>query len=699
MAQAPPAAGAALPPPARQALPVLPLPANTPASYLDYLNDAQHDPYRDLPTGYTDIMDVFNIELNNANAITPLGVQNLVLSADGAMPLLLLHGGQIHTYLQPSLFRRRIGLPTTQWDDSLFVTKGNLVHNQPVTANWLTTYFHQVGQQLLAPTVLTIQTAFTADPLTQALGPYANGDAGTELIRVRRTCYCPAPYAALIIGNPVTPREAFTIIYSQIVIDQREAECHALIKILQAALLEGPNTGPSPLQLAIVPTAPLADALLMNHRNVTLFRDFPKLDHNLPRIQQNQTANRLGELVDDSRRNREEEKRLKALEKQKSPMDLVGATGVATLCRFVRVPDQLMLPTIYARLASASRHNRLAELQWAIDAEKTRLGYNRLEFIAVPSLLQLVTSVRWVMVHHSSLSSGLQPFIFGDTTPEEAQEMSSFYQLVLAGQAAPNLTDAARLLTPKKPNLPRHLFQTRQMLQRMEIMFCILLGINHAFTVNLTQFLKDFVDRQSTLFYYKPVSPGYTLCMPILVIQWITLRIDWWFRAQAVTDVAIPPPNLGELFTNMELGAHWEPVLSPTILSEFGPAPVMHHNFPLPAPAPEPRQAPPPPSGTPSGESSGAANPIPNRMTTNQEYKEDLFGVYKAMNLSHQRLRNSCAVRPPISPHSQTGGEMCLSWNVKGVCNLCCGRAYDHKPHTEANNQALLQWCQTHYHE
>ena len=667
-----------------------PLPVGATASYVDYLHDASHDPYRELPGGYTEIMEVFNIDLNNQAVATPAVVQSLVLSAEGAMPLLLLHGGMIHTYMQPSLFRRRIGLPQTQWDNCVFLTKGNLINNQAVTANWLTEYFHQVPQQHRVPTLATIQTSFLADPGLETLGPYADGEAGTELVRTRRTCFCPSSYAALIVEAPVTPRVAFGLLHTQMVIERREAECAPLLKFLQLAIVQTANGGPSPLELVVAPTAPLADAVLMNHRNVVLFKDFPLLDSNLPRVQQNQIANRLGELVEGTRAGREEERARREADRNKQPMDLLGATGVATLCRFARVPDQTLLPPLFGRLASASRHNRLPELQWAIDAEKNRLGYTRLHFTAVPALLQLVVTVRWTMTHHDSLSSGLQPYIFGDTTPEEAQEMSNFYQLVTAGQAAPNLEDAATLMTPKKPNLPKHLFQAREMLQRLQIMFSILLGVEHGFTVNLTQFLRDFVDRESTLFWYRPVSPGYTLCMPILIIQWITLRVDWWFKAQGVSDLAVAPPNLGELFTNIELGSHWEPVLSPSILSEYT----------APTPPAPPTMAAPPAAGRPAqaGEATEQTG-LPNRMVTNEHYKEALFGTYKAMGLNHARLRNRCTVRPPPSSFSRTGGEMCLSFNIKGICNMRCGKAYDHREQSESDNQKLVTWCQEHYHE
>ena len=672
------------------AAPILPVPASRNQSYVDYLNDISNDPYRDLPTGYTDIMDVFAIGLNNQIALPPAEVQSLVLSAEGSMPLLLLHDGFIHCYLQPTQFRRRIGLPATSWDNRMFVTKGNLHNNQPITANWSSEYFHQVPAQILSPTVVTIQTAFAADPLQLMMGPYGQGDQGTELLRVRRTCYCPGAYAALILDTPVTPRTAFNLIYGQLSVDNKVNECEALVHFLQVALVATANNGPSPLQLATTPTAPLGDRELVIHRTNILHRDFPMLDANLPRLQQNQIANRLGELVEDNRLHREAEKVQRDASRNKEPVDLVGATGVAKLCRYQRVPDQSQLQPIYSRLASASRHNRLAELQWAVDAERSRLGYHRLNFIVTPSLLNMIVSVRWIMDHHDNITSGFQPYLFGDTTPEESRTMSSLYQLVTSGQAAPTLQDAATLVTPSKPVLPSHLFQSREMLQRMQIMFHVSMGINHPFSNNLSQFLRDFVDRESSLFWYVPKSPGYKLCMPLLTIHWIMLRTDHWFRTQAVSDIAIPPPNLGELFTDIELGKHWEPTLPTSLLMTFqGPV--------RPVPIPRPQSAPPTQQGggEPSGHPSG--NPIPNRIVHNENYKTAMFNTFKEMQVNHTALRNRITIRPPPSPHSTNGGEMCLSYHIKGMCNARCGRAEDHKSHTDAQDQPLVAWCNAHY--
>ena len=157
-----------------------------------------------------------------------------------------------------------------------------------------------------------------------------------------------------------------------------------------------------------------------------------------------------------------------------------------------------------------------------------------------------------------------------------------------------------------------------------------------------------------------------------------------------VSDVAVPPPNLGELFTNIELGSHWEPVLSLSVLSEYT-APAAPARPSIGAPQGAGR-------GSQTGENTDQAG-LPNRMVTNENYKEALFGTYKVMGLNHARLRNSCTVRPHPPSFSRTGGEMFLPFNIKGICNMRCGKAYDHREHSDSDNKKLVAWCQEHYHK
>ena len=138
--------------------PILPCVPATNHSYFIYLNNSLNNTY------YDDIMEVFSISLNNQHVLTPTEVQNLVLSVHGVMPLLLLHNSLMDCYLQPSLFCQCIGIPDTSWNKSMFTTKRSQYNNHAITVNWLMEYFHPVKQQVLSPTMATIQTSFAASP-------------------------------------------------------------------------------------------------------------------------------------------------------------------------------------------------------------------------------------------------------------------------------------------------------------------------------------------------------------------------------------------------------------------------------------------------------------------------------------------------------------------------------------------------------
>ena len=127
-------------------------------------------------------------------------------------------------------------------------------------------------------------------------------------------------------------------------------------------------------------------------------------------------------------------------------------------------------------------------------------------------------------------------------------------------------------------------------------------------------------------------------------------------------DAAVNFSNLGQLFIDIDLETQWEPRLSPHILSEF------EGNNPYQAPTGILPTLPPtlPPSGVPantppSGNSPPGGNPIPNQIVTNTNYNTDIFEVYKNKRLNHGVLRNNLTARPPASPHSSFGEEMCLS--------------------------------------
>ena len=88
---------------------------------------------------------------------------------------------------------------------------------------------NQLRAQLRVATPPAIDTALAGDPNAQLLGPFIDTDADTELIRYRRTCYVPPCYVPLFLAGPLSPRDAWIIVKSQIDTDNNAVSCSALV--------------------------------------------------------------------------------------------------------------------------------------------------------------------------------------------------------------------------------------------------------------------------------------------------------------------------------------------------------------------------------------------------------------------------------------------------------------------------------------
>ncbi|CAK9046738.1 CvfB_WH domain-containing protein (Fragment), partial [Durusdinium trenchii] len=421
------------------------------AFYSSFFADASHDVFNG---DYTSAMLPYDVPLQgNANLLSPEQVKTLVVGARAQRvptAFLLYHGGRLHIYLQVDKFHPRLGMPPSPWDDKLFAQKGDLHRNQAVLVEWKSEYFHQLNQQLLVPMPGTIDAILAGQPDVELLGPYAQGEAGTELIKVRRTCFVPPKYIGMFLGEPLTPREAWERVRGQIVIDGNEASCHALVKYLQAALTQ-PAAGEEPLlSLTEAPTAPLADALLLEHRRRILCEDFPELGLEANGHQQeDQIAVSIGELVRDNQAAREEARQEKQREKAKGVEDMLGETGVQKLLRWSQVEAVTEVQDIWRDLAKAKKAQQLGVLQWAIDRTKEEFGEGELQFIVTPAVLEVIKSLRFAMVTNDHVSTGLQPFLFPEEAVEGALNSKALYEAMYEGSNAPPLSEFAVVMQAK----------------------------------------------------------------------------------------------------------------------------------------------------------------------------------------------------------------------------------------------------------
>jgi len=666
------------------------------ALYSNFFSDANRDVFKG---DYAAAMAPYDVPLQgNANVLAPEQVKTLVVGARAQRvptAFLLYHGGRLHVYLQVDKFHPRLGMPPCDWDDKLFAQKGDLHRNQAVLVEWKSDYFHQLNQQVLVPAPATIDTTIAAEPDLELLGPYAQGEAGTELIKVRRTCFVPPKYVSMFLGAPLTPREAWERVRGQIVIDGKEEACRALVKYLQAAITRSAAQGEPLLTLQDAPTAPLADALLLEHRQRLLMEDFPELDHSMEGRQQDMIAVSIGELVRDNQAAREEARQEKQRERAKGIHEMLGATGVQRLMRWSQVEQVADLQEIWRDLAKAKKAQQLGVLQWAVDQAKEELGEPELQFLVTPAILDMVKTLRFTMITTDHVSTGIQPFMFPEEALEGALSSKAIYEALYEGRNAPPLSEFAAVMQAK-PGAPKAIYQARHQVRRVYIVLLVLLGEDHCFTRAYNQFYQRFTSAEADLHRYQQglTTAREQLLFPTKILKRNAIDLSHWFEAQGGTPTAKAPPKFEQVFDDIKQEfTQWEPNMSLGFLKELKLETLIH----MPAhssnvvPGLTPRDNP-KPGGTPG--------PLEDATNNNPSFLDGIFGVYRKLSKVRTRdIRRKIANNElPILPVSKVDKQpMCLAWHTKGQCNNRCPRAVDHVAYTPEEIKDLVQWCATNY--
>ena len=397
-------------------------------------------------------MEQYALAIQPNNPPTPATLQNFACNARSGgqvipTAFLLMPNGRIHCYHSLSKFHNRLGLAASPWDDQMFVTKGELFENTPTTTFWLPEYFHQLQAQHLVAMAATLTTALAANPALETTGPYANGDQGTELVRVRRAMFLPPKYVLMML-DPLTPRQAWERLYAQIEVDQKVQECAPLLQWLSLALTVPAVGDPSVLGIA-APLAPVADHVLLEHRRSILVQDFPELNLNGATVQQNQIASEVGKLTTTLQEENLAAARRRLDDKTKSPTTILGESGLALLLRFAQVERAQQLSQFWTSLAEAPKSQKLSVLQWAIDEAKEEMGMADLVFLATPALLTKVKSLAFAMSDLHEIKSGIQPFALGESDASAAAITIEMWSTINADHASPSVGDLNTMLQSK----------------------------------------------------------------------------------------------------------------------------------------------------------------------------------------------------------------------------------------------------------
>ena len=258
---------------------------------------------------YEAVLDPYWVDpMNTAATLTPARVSQQIYTASqqrDPTAFLLWHAthGLVED-LEPSRISLRhsvsnyasqMGRPPCRWDEENFANHGEVSYGTAPLANWYTTYLH-LSPAVHVLSAASMDTSLAGDTNLTLLGPYGEGDAGVETIRCCKTVCVPAPYVGLLLVADLTPIEAWHCLRGAIVNAAVEEACWTLIDWLRAALVRAGSENYSALMVNY-PSAPLPNAILLQHRHRVLLSHLPRLELNINRTEGTRIAETVVEVA------------------------------------------------------------------------------------------------------------------------------------------------------------------------------------------------------------------------------------------------------------------------------------------------------------------------------------------------------------------------------------------------------------------
>ena len=130
----------------------------------------------------------------------------------------------------------------------------------------------------------------------------------------------------------------------------------------------------SPTLAVDLPTHPnpVADAILLAHRQVALLVVFPQLSQSTSSVR-DQLNRSLGSIARELQIDRDLRVQSKARAETKEISSLIGEFDVNKLLRLCQVSSVAALPSVWVTIANTPKGQRLMALQWEVDRVKVQL--------------------------------------------------------------------------------------------------------------------------------------------------------------------------------------------------------------------------------------------------------------------------------------------------------------------------------------
>lgn len=174
------------------------------------------------------------------------------------------------------------------------------------------------------------------DPALTLVGPFNNGEAGTELICTHRSMYVLPRYVSIFLEEDLLPRVAYETFLAAATANNDVGDCQPLLQWLHLALIREAAGDSSTLILAPPSTVPLADCTLIQHCWSFVTRNLPVLDPTQVQHGAHYIAASIGALAQEQRTARREDQLRCIADTNKTPSAHFG-TGICTILNLCQV--------------------------------------------------------------------------------------------------------------------------------------------------------------------------------------------------------------------------------------------------------------------------------------------------------------------------------------------------------------------------
>ena len=169
------------------------------------------------------------------------------------------------------------------------------------------------------------------------------------------------------------------------------------------------------------------------------------------------------------------------------------------------------------------------------------------------------------------------------------------------------------------------------------------------------------------------VEPCFAFCRAVIRYQQLHFRAWFamvWSAPRAAEARRVPEPNIMEAFNKMDLGdMSWLPLIPTKYTTSRRSAPAVTDD-----------------------DASPPRRPV-QTVVTNTHYNTR----FAEFDTGLQGTTLAAAIRsagpPPMVTRSGQQVQMCLSYHLRQSCFTNCGRRADHRPHSEAEDDTLFNWC------